>query len=234
MENYEKILDTMLNLMGGKEYCVKQVVTENIHKKIINDFRNNNKQHIFSLFKNFYTDNFDEKNIINVDINNSHWNNYFLKIVYYDTENFRFFIYNIKKNILEETSLFINDDDEKNYSKTFFSKIKGGNNLWDKYEKHIENKLSENEKSQNELNFFYDNIKNFQFINIDDINENFNPHESLEQYQDGNIRYLHNNIYYYKIVGINGFITFHNDNDLLLNSGFARNFYEKIVKQIRE
>jgi hypothetical protein len=239
-EKYEKILDSLIEKIGGKEYCLRQLIFEGDYREFTSEYRTNNRNHIFNLISLLYESvPFDEKNIINIDISNTFWNKYIMKLHFYDQENFRFFEYSIKNDKVEEISLFEikNDDEEvdnKIYAKSFYSKIKGGNIHWDKYNKLLEAKKMEEyaEKIQKEKDFFMEKMKNFKFINSNDIGD-IELIEAPEQYKDGKMRYLYNKIFYYQLVGIDGYITFNEGKDITMDPAFARQFYEKIVKKLR-
>lgn len=235
---YNEIVDCMIEMIGGKEYCLRQLLFEEDHKKIINKYRENNRSSILKKISNFYESVcFDENNITDIEISSSNWNKYILKIFFYDTKNYRIFNYSIKYNKIEEVSLFELDDndDAKNYSRSFFSKLKGGNHFWNEYNKMLEGKNSKEQliKLQNEKDYFIEKMKKYTYIsNID--SKNIELEELEEQLKDGKIRYKFENVFYYKLVGINGYITFYEDKDIMLEPTFAKYFYDIIVKKLRE
>jgi hypothetical protein len=243
--DYNKIVDELIDMIGGKEYCLRQLLCENDHKKFISDYRNKNRENILEQIVKFYDSphiRYNNKNIIDIDISSGHWNKYILKIIFYDQENHRFFEFSIKTNKVEEISLFeaitgYDDEDSKSYSRSFYSKIKGGSLLWDKYNKISEEKKMEEivEKLNKEKQLFAEKMKKFNFVSLDDAKEsNLELIEAPEQYKDGKTRYLNNNIFYYKLVGINGYITLNEGKDIMLEPSFAKLFYDNIVKKLRE
>jgi hypothetical protein len=250
---YNKILDNLIEMIGGKEYCLRQLLFEGDHKKFISEYKIKNRDFIINQIPKFYDSMpYDEKNIVDIEISSSVWNKYVLKIFYYDELNHRFFEFSIKTNRVEEVSLFELsddcDDDSKNYSRSFYSKVKGGNLLWEKYNKLLENKKMEEyaEKLQKEKIMFAEKMKKFNFISTKNKNsdkdnneiseelKNLNLIEAPDQYKDGKTRYISDNKFYYLLVGIDGYITFDESVDIMLEPYFARLFYEKIVKKLRE
>jgi hypothetical protein len=236
-ESYEKILDDLINLIGGKEYCLSQLISEGEHRNFLSGYKKDNRQKILDQISEFYDSTvFDENNILDSEITNALWNKYIMKLYFYDQENYKFFVYLLKDQKVEEVMLFMNDsDEEKTYTKSFFSKIKGGNNLWEKYNKILEQKEVEKcvEKVQKDKEFFIKTMKNFKFIEFENAT-NLELVEASEQYKDGKTRYIYDNKFYYKLVKIEGYVTFYDETDLMLEPAFAKYFYEKIVKQLRD
>jgi hypothetical protein len=235
---FPKILDELIDMIGGKEYCLRQLLCECDHKKIVSEYKKKNRDFILGQLPKFYDSvPYDEKNIVDIEISSGAWNKYILKIFYFDQEYNRFFEFSIKTNSVEEVSLFeaCDDEDSKSYSRSFFSKLRGGNLLWEKYNKVLEDKKIEEsvEKLKKELQSFNENMKKFKFIPSDEIGD-IDLIEAPEQYKDGKTRYLYKNNFYYQLVGIDGYITFHEEIDIMLNPSFARHFYEKIVKRLRD
>jgi hypothetical protein len=239
-KEYEKILDELIDMIGGREYCLRQLLFEGDHKKFISEYRKKHRDFILEQLPKFYDSvPYDEKNIIDVEISSGAWNKFILKIFYFDQEYNRFFEFSIKTNRIEEVSLFeaCDDEESKSYSRSFFSKLKGGNLLWDKYSKVLEAKQMEEyaEKLQKEKQLFNEKMKKFKFIPSDELKDlGYELIEAPEQYKDGKTRYLHKNNFYYQLVGIDGYITFHEGSDIMMDPAFARNFYEKIVKKLRD
>lgn len=232
-ENYEKILDDLLNQSGGKEYCLRQIISESDYKKFSEEYKVNNRQTIFDKICKLYDDDtYDETKIMNIDINASLWNKYIMKLYFYDTINHRFFEYYIKTEQVENVSLF--EDDNKTYSKSFFTKIKGGYTLWEEYEKFSakQQQDKEVEKKMQTLLLFKEKVKKMKFVSITDF-EQLNSNKAPEQYTDGKLRYLSNNHYYYYIGTLNGYITFEEGEDLLLNEDYAK-LFEKKIRESRE
>lgn len=238
---YNEIIDHMLEMLGGKEYCLRQLLFEEDHRKFITKYREKNIKNILNKISNFYESvPFEEDNIIDVEISSGAWNKYLLKLFFYDKKHHRIFEFVIKTNKIEETSLFeFEDDDEtKNYSRSFFSKIKGGNQLWNNYNKILEENSSEDNlnKMRKEIEYFKDKMKQFKHVSEED---ELKLQEADEQYKDGKIRFLYKEsendepIYYYSLVGVNGYITFNETKDIMLEPVFAKHFYNKIVKKLR-
>jgi hypothetical protein len=236
---YEEIVKYLVDeKIGGIEYCLRQLLYEGDHRELINNYKTENKNTIFEKISNFYeSTQFEEKNFKDVDVLSGLWNKYMLKIYYYDRINYKFFEYSIKTDKVEEVSMFeIRDAEEsKDYNHSFFSKIKGGNSLWLEYEKVLNDKKSEEqlEKVRKELMIFSEKMKKFKFIPDDELGD-FKLEEADDQYRDGKTRYLHDKKMYYRLVGINGYITFDSDTDIMLEPIFAKHFYDKIVKKLRE
>lgn len=235
-ENYEKILDDLLNQSGGKEYCLRQIISESDYRKFSEEYKNNFRSTILDKISKLYEqprreDSYDETKIINIDINASLWNKYIMKLYFYDTVNYRFFEYYIKTEQVENVSLF--EDDNRTYSKSFFTKVKGGYTLWEEYEKFSvkQQQDKEVEKKMQTLLLFKEKVTNkMKFISITDF-EQLNSVKAPEQYADGKLRYISNDHYYYYIGTLNGYITFEEGVDLLLNEDFAKLFDKKIRKE---
>lgn len=235
---YSKLLDEMIEMIGGKEYCLRQLLCEYDHKKIISEYKKEHRNFILEQLPKFYDSvPYDEKNIVDVEISGGSWNKYILKIFYFDQEYNRIFEFSIKTNSVEEVSLFepCDDEESKSYARSFFSKLRGGNLLWDKYNKILEEKKIEEtaEKLREELRSFNEKMRKFKFISSDELGD-MELIEAPEQYKDGKTRYLYKNNFYYQLVGIDGYITFNEGLDIMLNPSFARHFYDKIVKKLRE
>jgi hypothetical protein len=235
---YNEIIERMIDMIGGKEYCLRQLLFEEDHKKFINKYRESHRDSILKKISKFYESvPFNESNIVDIETSSGAWNKYILKIFFYDKKNYRIFDYSIKYSKVEEVSLFeIDDDDEtKNYSRSFFSKLKGGNQFWNEYNKMLEEKNSEDQthKLQKEKEYFVEKMKKFKFI-PDDDSKDIELEELEEQLKDGKTRYELDNKFYYRLVGINGYITFNEEKDIMLEPAFAKYFYEKIVKKLRE
>lgn len=238
-KTYENILDTLIEKIGGKEYCLKQLLCENDYKSFVNNYKQKNKSIIFEKIDKFY-ENDKQKNIIDVEISNALWNKHIMMIYYYDDCNFRFFEYSIKSCCINEIPIFdesvdySENEDSKNYTKSFYSKLKGGNLLWGKYNSYNEEKNLEKyelkAKENNEK--FMEKMRKFKFI-PEDESKDLNLVESNDRYFDGNDRYLLNGIYYYKLPNVSGFMTFEENKDILLEPYFAKLFYEKIVRKLR-
>jgi hypothetical protein len=242
-KKYDKILDDLIEMIGGKEYCLRQLICEGEHKNFIKKYKEDNKKFILDQISKFYDSvPYDEKNIIDVEISNALWNKYIMKIYFYDKENHKFFEFSVKTSKVEEQLLFEtldtdcdNSANAKTYPKSFFSKLKEGVIMWEKYSKVLETKNMEEyeEKVQKEKEYFLEKMKKFKIMDQEDL-ESVGLLEAPEQYRDGKTRYIANNIFYYQLVGIDGYITFDDGKDIMLDPTFARHFYEKIVKRLRE
>lgn len=237
-EKYNKILDDLIEQIGGKEFCLQQTIPENIHKNFINDYRNNNRNFMLEeIHKNFYdTMQFNKDNIIDIEISSSFWNRHIMKIYFYDNINHRIFEFYIKTHKIEEVSLFKEtENNEKHFSKSFYAKLKNGNILWEKYNVILEEQKSEEyaEKLKKEKEFFFSKMKKFKFIEKEEFDK-LNAIQAPEQYNDSNTRYILNNIFYYELSRVCGVFTFDEGIDIMLNPGFVRLFYEKIVKKLVE
>lgn len=241
---YNEIIDHMLEMIGGKEYCLRQLLFEEDHRKFIEKYRNKNRNEILNKIAKFYESvPFDENNITDVEISSSVWNKYLLKLHFYDIKNYRIFEFIIKTNKVEELSLFEFDDDNetKNYSRSFYSKLKGGNHLWNDYNKILEEQILEKNKNKDkeELSYFIQIMKKFKHVSDEDMKDT-ELVETDDQYRDGKKRYLLNDtennktFYYYKLVGagINGYITFNEEKDIMLDPVFAKHFYNKIASKL--
>jgi hypothetical protein len=199
-QEYDKILGELIEMIGGREYCLRQLLFEGDHKKFISEYRKKHRDFILEQLPKFYDSvPYDEKNIVDIEISSGAWNKYILKIFYFDQEYNRIFEFSIKTNAVEEVSLFeaCDDEESKSYSRSFFSKLRGGNLLWDKYTKILEEKKMEEyaEKLKKEVQFFNEKMKKFKFIPNNDSNDNNNLEfiEAPEQYKDGKTRYLYQN-----------------------------------------
>lgn len=236
---YEQILDNLIEKIGGKEYCLRQLLCENDYKNFTHSFKKTHKKNILQKIEELFSVN--NENIIEVEIAQSFWNKYIMKLYFYDECNFRFFEYSIKTEEITEINIFdygVDCEDSDNYKtfpKSFYSKLKGGNLLWEKYDMGQQEKNSEKtaQKIKEENEKFMDKMKCFKFIQISE-EENLNLQESQERFFDGNQRFMLDDIFYYKLPNVNGYMTFNEKKDILLEPYFAKLFYEKIVKKIRE
>ena len=252
MKDFNTVLDELIDSMGcedysGKEYCLRQTISESDHRKYIREYQKTYRDNLLNKISSFYRDgeNFSEDNFTEVDINNTIWTQHLFNIYFYDKVNYRFFEFSMKTNDIEEVSLFKfcdDDDDElsKTYPKSFFSKIKGGILLWENYsdylneimmekrEKKLKQKREENEEK----------MKNFKFLDTDEIdnlkeNNELNLEEAPTQYSGGGItRYLGNGEFYYKLRKVNGYVTFGNEVDILLDPSFNKFFYKEVLEKI--
>jgi hypothetical protein len=244
-EKYAKILDKLIDKIGGKEWCLKQLIPEFEYRDFSSKYRDTHKKNIFEkIQKNFYdAHQFDESNIIDIEMSNSTWSNHIMKLYFYDKSTHRFFEFSIKNQIVEEISLFTtyddDDDDEPNtktYPKSFFSKIKNGNSLWDKYRKVLDSTQLDARlnRKQKENDYFNEKIKQLKLIDSDEF-EKFEKIKTPEQYNDGKIRFIYNNVYYYEILGTEAYITFEESKDILLEEpAFSKLFNEKIISQLKD
>lgn len=239
-KTYENILDSLIEKIGGKEYCLKQLLCENDYRVFSHDYKHKNKKSILEKIEKFYEKE-KQKNIVDVEISHAIWNKYIMMFYYYDNYNFRFFEYSVKTEEIKEIPMFddsidyTENEEAKNYSRSFYSKLKGGNLLWEKYERTQEEKNAEKYelKAKEDNAKFMEKMKNFKFI-TEEESKNFNLTESSDRYFDGNERYLLDEVYYYKLPNISGYMTFGENKDILLEPFFAKLFYEKIVRKIRE
>lgn len=237
---YEQILDSLIEKIGGKEYCLRQLLCENDYKNFTHNYKKAHKTNIVQKITELYSVNIE--NIIEVEIAQSFWNKYIMKLYFYDECNFRFFEYFIKTEEITEVKIFDydyddNDDSDnlKTFPKSFYAKLKGGNLLWEKYDKTQQEKNSEKiaQKSKEENDKFMEKMKCFKFITLSK-GKDLNLKESEERFFDGNQRFMLGNIFYYKLPNVNGYMTFNEEKDILLEPYFAKLFYEKIVRKIRE
>ena len=74
----------------------------------------------------------------------------------------------------------------------------------------------------------------FKLVQKEDVEKLDGIVKSPEQYDDGKIRYIANGFFYYHIPIINGFITFEEGKDVLLEPSFTKKFYEKIIEPMRK
>lgn len=242
LQKYDTIVDKLLEKIGGKEYCLRQLLPESDHRSFIVEYRNNNRKNIMKfLQERFYKELvgdkealFDENNFVDIDVNSAIWNRHIMKMYFYDTENNKFFEYYVKTGEVENVSMF-EDDEVKTYPKSFFSKIRNGNSLWEQYKQILDKNQQEKyvEKLHKEREFFVENMKTCRFVDNEEIDA-LTFVKAPEQYRDGKVRYIANNVFYYQIFGISGYVTFESGTDLLLNSGFSKLFHDKIVKKVRE
>jgi hypothetical protein len=72
-----------------------------------------------------------------------------------------------------------------------------------------------------------------KFISIIDF-EQLKSIKAPEQYADGKLRYISNHNYYYYIGTLNGYITFEESNDLLLNEDYAKLFDKRVVFHVSD
>lgn len=236
MQTYNEILDKLIDASGGKEYCLTQILTETVYNQFVKSFyKEHEKMILEKIEEQFYTDGtiFDEKNMINVEINRTCWNKYIMKIYVYDRVNFKLFVYYVKTEKVENVQLF--DDNTCVFARSFYPKLKDNNILWEEYERYINRDEIELEKKQfiQDSELFLKKINNLKHIN----NETFktlNQNKAENQQRDGCIRYLSNNIFYYYFTSIDGYLTFEDTDDLLLNKGFARLFHTKILGNIKK
>jgi hypothetical protein len=235
-EKYEKILDCLLKASGGKEYCLRQVLTEFDYNQFSKDYRQDHRQDIYNrISERFYQDGtvFDEGNIADIEISKTCWNKFIMKLYFYDTVNYKLFEYYIKTDKIENTSLF--EDNDKVFSKSFFPKMRNGNALWDEYKDFLEKEEREKEMARiaKDHAFFKEQVNKLKHLDMDEFDE-LNSIKAPDQYRDGCVRYLADNHYYYLIVGVDGYLTFEMGEDLLLNRGFSSLFYKKVVQKLRK
>jgi hypothetical protein len=237
-QEYNEIVDHLIEMIGGKEYCLRQLLFEQDHRDFVTKYRDKNREAILEKISKFYESTpYDKENIVNIEISSGAWNKHMLKVFFYDEKYHRVFEFLIKTNKVEEVSLFEYDefDEGKNYTRSFYSKLRGGNLLWDKYNKELESKNSEEQldKLKKERDYFVEKMKHFKFIPDDELGD-IELEEAPEQYTDGKTRYLYNNHFYYRLVGITGYITFSEKKDIMMESIFSKYFYEKIVSKLRQ
>lgn len=240
-DDYESILDSLIEKIGGKECCLKQLLCENDYKSFSHNYKSKNKNKILEKIEKLYEKDYNQKNIVDVEISNTLWNKYIMKFYFYDECNFKFFEYLVKTEEINEISIFDESidydeqEDLKTYPKSFYSKLRGGNLLWEKY-----NRLQEEKnmgkyaaKAQEDNAKFMEKMKKFKFIQEED-SQDLSLKESDDRFFDGNKRYMLDGIFYYKLPNVTGYLTFGEEKDILLEPFFAKLFYEKIVKKLRE
>ena len=135
-----KILDELFECAGGKEYCLKQIISQHDYKKFIVKYVSENKQIIYDKIKQTYTDDnkFDMQKIIELEISETCWNKYIMKLYYFDTENLFIFEYSVKTEKIIQIPFFNDEFENKHsYANTFLTKIKNGMKLWNSVEKRI-------------------------------------------------------------------------------------------------
>jgi tRNA splicing endonuclease len=240
--DYENILETLIEKIGGKEYCLKQLLCENDYRSFSHNYKNKNKKSILEKIEKIYEKNkdYEQINIIDVEISNALWNKYIMKFYFYDESRFRFFEYSVKTEEICEISIFDESidydeqEDLKTYPKSFYSKLKGGNLLWEKYNRVQEEKNAEKyiAKAHEDNAKFMEKMKRFKFIQEEDARD-LSLIESNDRFFDGNKRFMLDGIFYYKLPDILGYLTFGEKQDILLEPFFAKLFYEKIVKKLR-
>jgi hypothetical protein len=234
-EIYNTIIDNMIDQIGGKEYCLQQLLPESVHLNFIKEYSKKCREHVLDIIKNQFYENilFDSSCIQNVDINSVVWNKHLMKIYFYDNKNYLFFEYNIKTNTVVNVSLF-EDDDYQVYHKSFFVKLRNGNALWTQYTNNIEYEKHQKyiEKVKKNEEFFIEKMKDFKFLNIDEID--LTDKMIKTRFPDDKNRYIDNNIYYYKCNDIDGYITFNSTEDTFLNRDFSKLFYDKVLVKARE
>jgi len=254
MKDFDTVLDELIDSMGcddysGKEYCLRQTISESDHRNYINNYRKTYRNEILNKISSFYRDgeNFSDHNFSDVDINNTIWTQHLFNIYFYDKINYRFFEFSLRSGDVEEVSLFKfcddNDEDEfsKTYPKSFFSKVKGGILLWETYSDHLNEQLMEKRekklKQKREEN--EEKMRTFKFLDTDEVdnlkeNNELNLEEAPTQYSGGGIiRYLGNGEFYYKLNRVNGYVTFGSKTDILLDPSFNKFFYKEVIEKIR-
>lgn len=219
MDNYNTILDNLVEMVGGKEYCIKNLISETDYKMFLNEYRNKKETFIYNLLEKFYP-NYDKSNIIEVDVLSNYWIPYFMKLHYYDYVHFKFFEFSIKNNTFVEIPTF--STNELIISKSFYLKIRNGYELFDKYENSKNANMSDDKK------FFNDKMKICSHV------ESAVVEPVVIQYPDNIIRFTSNNIFYYQFPEIDGYITFHDEVDLMLEPIFVKNFYEHVIKKVKK
>lgn len=242
-EKYNRILDKLIDKIGGKEWCLKQLIPEFEYREFALEYRHVYRNYILDqIRKNFYDSmEFIENNFVDVDVSNALWTSHIMRLYLYDQVNHRFFDFSVRTHQVEEVSLFeaCEDEDEdgntKTYPRSFFSKLKNGNSLWEKYGKILEeNQMTKHfEKMQKNRDHFLDKMKKFKLIDSEDFEE-LEAKKAPEQYDGGMTRFVHDDIFYYQLEGIDGYITFNDGNDIMLEPSFAKVFYEKVVEQLRD
>ena len=229
--DYEKILDDLLNQSGGKEYCLRQIISESDYRKFSDEYRTNNKSIILEKIQKLYGETpIIPTNLIDIEITPTQWNKHLMKLYFYDTVNHRFFEYSIKTIQAENVSMF--EDDNGTYQKSFFNKVKGGYALWEQYNQPLIERQREQEieKRAELLLLFKEKIKKMKLTSSDDFDA-IASIKAPDQYTDGRVRYISNNQYYYHIADLNGYVTFEEGNDLLADDAFSKLFNEKVLKQ---
>ncbi len=235
-ERYLKILDDLLDKSGGKEYCLKQILTESDYKRFAEEYKKEHKKDIFDrIQEKFYKTEsgtrFDENNFANLEISQSQWNRYIMKFYFYDNVNHRIFEYYVKTDQIENVPLF--QDERDVFSGSFFSKLKNGNTLWDKFSRDMEEirikKEVEKMTSQNLV--FREKLKRLKFLEEDAFSE-LKSIKLTEQHPDKHQRYVYDNHFYYYVEELDGYVTFQEGEDLLLNSAFLTVFNEKVVRKL--
>jgi hypothetical protein len=213
-EEFENVLDTLIDQYGGKEYCLSQVLSESEYRNFYKEYRTNNRQVILDKISKLYeSGGFDEANIIDIEINSSIWRDYIMKLYFYDKVNYRFFEYNIKTDQVVNYTTFENST--KTYVKSFYTKIKWGNMLWDEFEKYL-TKLKEEEQIENEKRyrlFFLEKIKKMKMLTDTEFAK-LDAVKAPIQYRDAMARYICDNKYYYKHIRYRDYITFEESEDL--------------------
>lgn len=232
-DRYTKILDDLMDKSGGKEYCLRQILTESDYKRFVEEYRTTHKKAIFDqIQQKFYKDTqFDENNISNVDVSQSQWNKYIMKLYFYDNSNHKFFEYYVKTDQVENVPLF--QDDREVFTASFFSKLRNGNTLWDKYSKDREDikMKKEAERLATQSLLFREKLKQLKHVPENEFTQ-LKSVKLTEQHPDNRQRYVHNNHFYYYIEELDGYITFEEGEDLLLNKAFAAVFNERVLKKL--
>lgn len=237
-ERYNAILDGLIEELGGKEWCLKQLISESLYNNFANNYQEVHHDLILNLIEEkyykFVNMDFSKENFKKLDVLSGVWIKYIMNLYFYDVVNNRIFEFSIKKHTVTEIDIF-EDEDNKIQAKSFFSKIKNGNSLWEKYKKTLDESNSEKINKENEENTenFINHMKKFRMIDEDEV-DSLNLLEAPLQYNDGKNRFLSNNVYYYQLAGIDGFITFDSGIDIFQDIPFSKLFYEKIISQLRE
>jgi hypothetical protein len=149
-ERYTKILDDLLEQAGGKEYCLRQILTHWNLKIFNKGYLLKNRKKMINMIKDKFYENleFNESDFINVEISTTLWNKHIFKFYFYDSKNHVFFEYSIKTDQVEKFQLF--DGDDKNYQNSFFAKLGNGNCLWKSYQESLvkkeDKKVDQNEE----------------------------------------------------------------------------------------
>jgi len=230
-KEYDEILNKMIEKIGGKEYCLKQLLSEGEHKDFLKKYLKKNKEKIYLNFTNHE----EEIDIIHIEIASSLWNKYLFRIFLYDTKKYEMYEYNIRDKSMIKMEIFSNEikNSDKLFPKSVFYKFRGGNVLWENYEKNVL-KTGEEENSEEELymKYFVKKMKCFKFI---PKGEEIFGGEELKKVSKNEIfeTFTLSDIYYYEFSEINGYMTFNTEDNLLIEKKFAKLFDENIIKKLK-
>jgi hypothetical protein len=122
-DEYNTILNELIETIGGKELCLRQMLPESVYRTFIKKYREDNKEKIMNLINS-------NTKIIDADINSANWIKYFMKIFYYDSEKQVIYEYDIKMEKVTIEEIVLN-------GVSSFSKFKNGYMLEDLYKSHI-------------------------------------------------------------------------------------------------